>query len=97
MLLQVLVMSVVPGWGGQPFLDSVLPKIRAIRQAVGPRLRVQVDGGVNVQTGTAAVAAGADVLVAGSAVFGKGDPGKQDGAKYRDVISQLLRGTKPSD
>ncbi len=69
----VLVMSVEPGFGGQAFMESALDKISAIRQKaveIGrPDLMIQVDGGVNPTTGAACVAAGADVLVAGSAVF----------------------------
>lgn len=66
----VLVMTVNPGFGGQSFIDSQLGKIRKIRSMIGERrIWLEVDGGVNSQTAAAAVAAGADVLVAGSAVF----------------------------
>ena len=66
----VLVMTVNPGFGGQSFINSQLEKIRCIRSMIGERpIRLEVDGGVNAQTAAAAVAAGADVLVAGSAVF----------------------------
>lgn len=71
----ILVMSVNPGFGGQSFLPSVLPKVAAIRELVrrsGRDIRIQVDGGVSVATAPAAVDAGADVLVAGSAVFKAG-------------------------
>ncbi|WP_436641522.1 ribulose-phosphate 3-epimerase [Microbaculum sp. FT89] len=69
----ILVMTVNPGFGGQSFLHSQLPKIRKIREMIGDRdIRLQVDGGVSAQTARDVVAAGADVLVAGSAVF-KGD------------------------
>ncbi|MCT8974070.1 ribulose-phosphate 3-epimerase [Microbaculum marinisediminis] len=69
----ILVMTVNPGFGGQSFLPSQLPKIRKIRKMIGDRdIRLQVDGGVSPQTARDVVAAGADVLVAGSAVF-KGD------------------------
>lgn len=69
----ILVMTVNPGFGGQSFLPSQLPKIRKIREMIGDRdIRLQVDGGVSAQTARDVVAAGADVLVAGSAVF-KGD------------------------
>lgn len=71
----VLVMTVNPGFGGQSFLHSQLPKIRALRSAIGDRpIRLQVDGGVTAETAPLCVAAGADVLVAGSSVFG-GGPG----------------------
>jgi ribulose-phosphate 3-epimerase len=67
----VLVMSVNPGFGGQAFIASQLDKIRAVRRridAAGRNIRLQVDGGVNAETARAVVEAGADVLVAGSAV-----------------------------
>ncbi len=72
----VLVMSVNPGFGGQSFIASQLRKIEAIRKAIdktGRVIRLQVDGGVDVATAQLCVAAGADVLVAGTATF-KGGP-----------------------
>jgi ribulose-phosphate 3-epimerase len=69
----VLVMSVNPGFGGQSFIPSALPKLRALRAAVdaaGLDVAIEVDGGVAPATAGAVVAAGARVLVAGSAVFG---------------------------
>lgn len=72
----VLVMSVYPGLGGQAFLPSALPKIRAIRtflRAEHLPLSIQVDGGVNAQTGALCREAGADWLVAGSYLFGAKD------------------------
>ncbi len=69
----VLVMSVNPGFGGQEFISGVLPKIRQIREWGGPGLDIQVDGGVNPETAPVVVDAGANVLVAGSAVFGQAD------------------------
>ena len=72
----VLVMSVNPGFGGQSFIDSQLRKVAAIRRmidATGREIRLEVDGGVNVETARRCVEAGADVLVAGSATF-KGGP-----------------------
>jgi ribulose-phosphate 3-epimerase len=70
----VLVMTVNPGFGGQSFLDSQLEKIRRIRSMIGDRpIRLEVDGGVTRDNAAAVAAAGADTLVAGSAVFrGKG-------------------------
>lgn len=66
----VLVMSVNPGYGGQAFIPAVLPKIGRIRSLLGsPRARIDIDGGISAQTARAAVAAGADVLIAGSAIF----------------------------
>ena len=69
----ILVMSVNPGFGGQSFIPEQLDKIRNIRKMIGDRsIELEVDGGVNVETIKEVVAAGADVLVAGSAVS-KGD------------------------
>lgn len=64
----LLVMSVDPGFGGQEFLPSTVPKIKAIRQRF-PLLTIQVDGGINHKTVTLPVQAGANSIVAGSAVF----------------------------
>jgi ribulose-phosphate 3-epimerase len=70
----VCVMSVNPGFGGQTFLESQLEKLRQLKAKIGGRgIRLEVDGGVNRATAERAVAAGADVLVAGSAVFGAAD------------------------
>ena len=72
-----LVMSVEPGFGGQKFMPMALDKIRALREEIDRRglsCLVEVDGGVDAVTGPACVEAGADVLVAGSAVFGAADP-----------------------
>jgi ribulose-phosphate 3-epimerase len=88
----VLLMSVNPGFGGQCFIDGTLPKLRAARhrlqrhvEAGGQRVRLGVDGGVNLGNAGAIVRAGADFLVAGSAVFGAPDP---DGG-YRGVLARL--------
>ena len=73
----VLVMSVNPGFGGQSFIRSQLDKIRALRKridAAGRPIDLEVDGGINVETAREAVAAGADVLVAGTASFTGGQP-----------------------
>ncbi len=64
----VLIMSVNPGFGGQKFIPRALDKVRRLR-ALAPDLLIQVDGGVNAETGAQLVAAGADVLVAGSYVL----------------------------
>ena len=69
----VLIMSVNPGFGGQKFIPRALDKVRRLR-ALAPDLLIQVDGGVNAETGAQMVAAGADVLVAGSYVFGAAEP-----------------------
>jgi ribulose-phosphate 3-epimerase len=76
----ILVMTVEPGFGGQEFLDVCLPKVRRARQAIsasGLDVWVQVDGGVSAETIERCAAAGADVFVAGSAVYGAEDASKQ--------------------
>ena len=82
----VLIMSVNPGFGGQSFIESVLPKIEAVRKkidATGRDIILEVDGGVNAKTATRVIAAGATALVAGTAVFA-GDP-----SAYADNIRKL--------
>jgi len=79
----VLLMPVEPGFGGQKFLDLVLPKIRRTRELMGDRpLWLQVDGGVSVETIGRCAEAGADTFVAGSAVYNASDP---------DAMVQRLR------
>jgi ribulose-phosphate 3-epimerase len=85
----VLVMTVEPGFGGQPFLDVCLPKIRRARQMIagsGLDVWLQVDGGVSVGTIERCAEAGADVFVAGSAVYGA-----QDAAAQIDRLRALAR------
>ncbi len=77
----VLVMSVMPGFGGQKFDAQVLDKVRALRSA-RPEMRISIDGGINPSTVSAAVAAGATQLVAGSAVF------RSDG-NYAAALAEL--------
>ena len=75
----LLVMTVEPGFGGQDFMAEVLPKVRLAREHVRSghlRLFIEVDGGITADTIAAAAEAGADVFVAGSAVYGADDPGK---------------------
>jgi ribulose-phosphate 3-epimerase len=75
----LLVMTVEPGFGGQEFMPEVLPKVRLAREHIRSghlRLFLEVDGGITLDTIEAAAAAGADVFVAGSAVYGADDPGK---------------------
>ncbi|MCW2392280.1 ribulose-phosphate 3-epimerase [Sphingobium sp. B1D7B] len=84
----VLIMSVNPGFGGQSFIDSQLRKIEAVRKAIdktGKEIALEVDGGVDAITAPRVIAAGADVLVAGTATF-RGGP-----ASYADNI-RMLRG-----
>ncbi|ABC23202.1 ribulose-phosphate 3-epimerase [Rhodospirillum rubrum] len=75
----VLIMSVNPGFGGQSFIPSALPKIAALRKRIddaGLPVAIEVDGGVNPANARALGAAGADILVAGSAIFGASDRAK---------------------
>ena len=73
---QVLVMTVNPGFGHQPFIHTTLPKIRRVRQMIDeirPGCDLEVDGGIDATTAPLVVSAGANVLVAGSAIFGASD------------------------
>ncbi len=73
----VLLMSVDPGFGGQKFIANTLEKTRRLRELIersGSNALIEIDGGINFATAPEAAAAGADVLVAGSAVFGADDP-----------------------
>ena len=90
----VCAMTVNPGFGGQSFIPAMLPKIRALRQMIGDRpIHLEVDGGVTPETAQPVVEAGADVLVAGSAVFRGGsvaDPGPY-GANIRAIREAAAR------
>ena len=78
----VLVMSVNPGFGGQRFLEASLDKIRRARALLAGRgIHLEVDGGINAEIAPKVVAAGADVLVAGSAIFGQPD--------YAEAVARL--------
>jgi ribulose-phosphate 3-epimerase len=75
----ILIMSVNPGFGGQRFIENSVEKVVRLREMIdrkGASAWIQVDGGVNVETGRRLVEAGADVLVAGSAVFRSDDPAR---------------------
>lgn len=83
-LAMVLLMTVNPGFGGQRFIEAVVPKIRELRAEIDGRhldVDIEVDGGVSPETAATVVEAGADVLVAGSAVFNRPD--------YRAAIAAL--------
>ncbi|MEA2055042.1 MAG: ribulose-phosphate 3-epimerase [Candidatus Thermoplasmatota archaeon] len=70
----LLIMTVNPGFSGQKFISSMLPKIKHARELIGDRdIYLQVDGGINSENVSSVIKAGADVLVAGSAVFGSDD------------------------
>jgi ribulose-phosphate 3-epimerase len=82
----VLLMSVNPGFGGQKFIPEVLPKIKKVKEmadSIGKEIEIEIDGGVNPETAKLCVEAGANVLVAGSAIYDQED--------YAAAIS-LIRG-----
>lgn len=73
----VLIMSVNPGFGGQKFISSALDKVRRLKSmlnAHGSSARIEIDGGITAENADAAVVAGAEILVAGSSIFGQSDP-----------------------
>jgi ribulose-phosphate 3-epimerase len=75
----VLLMSVNPGFGGQSFIPGTLKKLRQTKELIeasGSKATIEIDGGVNLETGARLAAAGADILVAGSFVFSSADPAK---------------------
>ena len=101
---QVLVMTVEPGFGGQAFLASTMPKLHLLRQAVADRgldVWLQVDGGVDERTIAIAADAGADTFVAGSSVFASrsgGDGGNARAARSRNPLAAIrARVTSASD
>jgi ribulose-phosphate 3-epimerase len=80
------VMSVEPGFTGQPFMPEVLEKVRRLRHELGPHQRLEIDGGIGIRTAHQALEAGADVLVAGAAIFRNPE---------RAQTIKLLRGDYP--
>jgi ribulose-phosphate 3-epimerase len=80
-----LCMTVNPGWGGQPFIEHSLEKLPPVRSTVGEAVAVEVDGGVDATTAPRCLRAGANLLVAGSAIFGSADPGEAYLAIARSV------------
>jgi len=83
MLDLALCMSVNPGWGGQEFIASALGKLERMRRTLPDEVALEVDGGVHEQTAADCVRAGANLLVAGSAVFTSGEPGEAYAALVR--------------
>jgi ribulose-phosphate 3-epimerase len=86
----VLLMSVNPGFGGQQFIESTLPKVAAVRKLIdraGLPIRLEVDGGIKVANIGKIAAAGADTFVAGSAIFGAADYAATIAAMRREVAS----------
>lgn len=82
----VLIMTVYPGFGGQKFMASELPKVQALREKY-PNLNIEVDGGLGLGTIDQAAEAGANVIVAGSAVFGADNPADVI-AKLRETVNK---------
>jgi ribulose-phosphate 3-epimerase len=81
----VLIMTVEPGFGGQKFMPDMMPKVEALR-AKYPELDIEVDGGLGLATIDVAAEAGANVIVAGTAVFGAKDPSEVI-QKLRDAVN----------
>lgn len=77
----VLCMTVNPGWGGQPYIESSTAKVARLRELLGAQLPIEVDGGIEARTAGACASAGATLFVAGSSIFGTDDPA----AAYREI------------
>ncbi len=77
-----LCMTINPGWAGQPLIEHTLEKVERLRHILGEGVALEVDGGVDSSTASACRAAGANLFVAGSAVFGSPDPA----AAYRAIV-----------
>ena len=82
-----LCMTVNPGWGGQPFIERSPDKIRRLRALVGDGVALEVDGGIDPATASLCRAAGANLFVAGSAIFRADDPGEAYRAITRAVAA----------
>ena len=91
MVDMVLVMTINPGFGGQKFIPTMVDKVRDARKMIGDReIHIEVDGGIDPNTAPLVAAAGADVLVAGSAVFKGGTP--EDYKKNIEAIRASVKG-----
>jgi ribulose-phosphate 3-epimerase len=91
----VLLMSVNPGFGGQKFIPSSLDKLRRLRELIrarGTSVKIEIDGGIGPDNAGQVVAAGAEILVAGSAVFGKPDPSEAMRDLLRAALNPSLKG-----
>jgi ribulose-phosphate 3-epimerase len=80
---QLLCMTVNPGWGGQPYIEASTAKVSRLRELLGPDVPIEVDGGIDAATARETAAAGATMFVAGSSIFGSGDPA----AAYREIAA----------
>lgn len=81
----LLCMTVNPGWGGQPYIAGSEERIAALRKRIGPDLPLEVDGGIDASTAGPAARAGATLFVAGSSIYGSGDPAEA----YRDIAAAI--------
>ena len=79
----VLCMTVNPGWGGQAYIPTSTGRVARLRELLGPRVPIQVDGGIDATSVGPASAAGASLFVAGSSLFGAADPP----AAYRELVA----------
>lgn len=89
MVDEILVMTVNPGWGGQPFIGSSPDKVSRLRSLAGENVLIEVDGGIGTATAGLMTRAGATLLVAGSAIFGSQDPAQA----FRDIQAAAESGT----
>jgi ribulose-phosphate 3-epimerase len=80
---QLLCMTVNPGWGGQPYIEASTAKVARLRELLGPEVAIEVDGGIDAATARDTADAGATLFVAGSSIFGSGDPA----AAYREIAA----------
>ncbi len=98
----VCVMTVNPGFGGQSFIEAMVPKVCRLREMIGDReIHIEIDGGVTPETAPLVAQAGADVLVAGSAVFKGGSVGKPDAYgrninSIREAAQSVAEQTRPA-
>ncbi len=79
----LLCMTVNPGWGGQTYIDTSTVKVARLRELLGPGVPIEVDGGIDAATAGPAAAAGATLFVAGSSIFGAGDPARA----YSEIVA----------
>jgi ribulose-phosphate 3-epimerase len=80
---QLLCMTVNPGWGGQPYIETSTEKVARLRELLGPEMPIEVDGGIDAETARVTAAAGATLFVAGSSIFGADDPA----AAYTEIAA----------
>jgi ribulose-phosphate 3-epimerase len=79
----LLCMTVNPGWGGQPYIETSTAKVARLRELLGPSVPIEVDGGIDASTARECAAAGATLFVAGSSIFGAADPA----AAYSEIAA----------